>query len=848
MNITEATFDDPDGPFELVGSAADSLPVIAPGETRSVGVGFAPTIASESETNLKLKHNASHQANFTVDLSGEGVESSINPTDSTQEFGDVSVGSSTDETITLWNNGTTDVDIEDVSITGSTPDAFEVVDSLPGTLENDSKATAEIEFDPVKSGEQTANLRIETVDGNVTIVSLEGTGNGPEVGVSDDDTDFGDVGTGDNATESVRISNYGTQPLDIENATLDGGDDDQFTVTDAPSTVAPNSDESVTVKFEAEDAGNYSTALDIAHNDSASETQRVDLNATAVAPSADADPRNIDFGNVSVGETVTGNITVTNLHTSLSNLSVESTSMVGEDAADFEVNKSSDAPFKIAPGDSQDIQVDFSPSKPAGEKKKAQLQIMSNAGNDPQMDVWLSNSKTYVIVQEVAADVDKDNAKVDLDANNVESGTDFDINVSKPGTRETEMGFDTVSMETDYEGDFEMDFNHQSTPVNHTLDVEDRDTTQYVQQNYTIDGEEFDNTSFEYRIKADSLPDGTDPESVTFNRYNTTQDKWVSHDTTLEREGGSYYIFSVDTPGFSEFAVTVPELDDGGSDDGGSDDGGSDDGGSDDGESDDGESDDGGSDDGESDDGGSDDGGSNDGGSDDGGSNDGGSDDGGSDDGGSDDGGSDDGGSDDGGSDDGGSDDGGSDDGGSDAADSTEGSAPQIFGITITPGLLGGIGGILLVAGVLGYLFLPGRQRTQQYGISIGSDDDAWSRMATAVALEQRDERDLTGGIDIVAVSEGNDDESKQDQSSEQTLLEGTDIDAVTCITESELTDCDLIVWAGELPVGFDEFGDETKLVRWPAPEGEQFFDDEIQNVDSEFNQRIAALFNRLGQ
>lgn len=807
LNITEATFDDPDDPFELVGSAADSLPVIAPGETRAVGVGFAPTTASMNETNLTLKHNASHQADFNLKLNGEGVRSTISATDSTQDFGDVSVGSSTDETITLWNNGTVDVDIQDVSITGSTPDAFEVVDDgdLPGEIGAGSNATPKVEFEPVKSGEQTANLRIEAEDRNVTVVSLTGTGNGPEIGVSDDDVDFGDVGTGANATESVRISNYGSQPLDIENATLEGGDRDRFTVTDTPPTVAPNSNESVIIEFAAEDAGNYSTALDIAHNDSASGTQRVDMNATAVAPSADADPRNVDFGNVSVGETVTSSITVTNLHTSLSNLSVESTSLVGEDADDFEVNQSSDAPFEIAPGDSRDILVDFSPSEPAGESKKAQLQVMSNAGNGPQIDVWLSNTKTYVVVQEVDADADKDSAEVDLDAKNVEEGTEFDINVSKPGTRATAMGFDTVSTKTDYEGDFEMDFTHQSTPVNHTLDVEDRETTQYVQQNYTIDGEEFDETSFEYRVKADSLPDGADPESVTFNRYNTTQDKWVSHDSTLERDGSSHYVFSVDTPGFSEFAVTVPESSGDGS--------GSDD-------SDPSTSPSGqpsaqpdeepepdtdtadteptnsepeptnsepGSTDSET---------------------------------------------------------------STPTGDAETGTAEsdesiQVLGITLTPTLAFGLGGLSLVTGTLGALFLLGRQRTQQYRIAIGSDDDVWSRMAVAAALEQRDERDLTEDVDIVAVSADSNDEPKQ-QPSEMPPVEDSGIETVTSITESGLENCDLIVWAGEPPIEFDEFDDGIELVDWPTPDRGSVSVDEIQNVDSELNQRVAALVDRV--
>jgi|AntDeeMinimDraft_6_1070357.scaffolds.fasta_scaffold00880_3 PGF-pre-PGF domain-containing protein len=558
LNVSAASFAAPDAPFELVGQAATELPVIQPGGRRSIAVAFSPTVAGVNNTTLTIDHNATHLPAITITVGGTGVDSNLSVAPTSIGYGEVSLGATESRTVTLSNDGTEAADITDVSVAGSTPDAFEITDSggFPGNLGSTEHTDLDITFEPVANGEQTATLRLEAADGTLTTVALSGTGSGPEIALPDGAIEFGEIGTGNESTETVRIANYGTEPLDVDGVSVTGANSSAFAVNDVPTSVSAGGVDSLNVTFSPEASGNYTATLGVDSNDPAG-TARSGLTGSAVAPTIDADPLNVDFGNVTLGQTESYNITVRNLHTSKSALDVRSTRIGGRDPAHFGITEASDAPFSLSPGESRDIQVTFTPQSEG--TKEAQLQILSNAGNAPQINVWLSNSGTYIVVQERDVDADRDETAVNLDAKNVESGAAFRVNVSQPGTRQTAMGFDTVNMTVAHDGNFGMNFTHQSTPIIHSLDVSGKETLQYVEQDYSIPSSAFDDTGFTYRIRKDRLASGVDPEDVTFNRYNETQNQWVSHGSTLLRESTTTYVFSVETPGFSEFAVTAPE-------------------------------------------------------------------------------------------------------------------------------------------------------------------------------------------------------------------------------------------------------------------------------------------------
>lgn len=146
--------------------------------------------------------------------------------------------------------------------------------------------------------------------------------------------------------------------------------------------------------------------------------------------------------------------------------------------------------------------------------------------------------------------------------------------------------------------------------------------------------------------------------------------------------------------------------------------------------------------------------------------------------------------------------------------------------------MLTGIGGFSVLAGLAGALFFVGRQRST-FQIAVGSDDDAWNRKAAIALMDERDDRDLTEQIAVVAVAE-----------SESAKSSNTDSSGVNTITTAGLSDSDLVVWAGEPPVDPDT---EAEVIRWPTTERVASTADG-EPAGSELRQRVATLFDRFEQ
>jgi len=148
-----------------------------------------------------------------------------------------------------------------------------------------------------------------------------------------------------------------------------------------------------------------------------------------------------------------------------------------------------------------------------------------------------------------------------------------------------------------------------------------------------------------------------------------------------------------------------------------------------------------------------------------------------------------------------------------------------------------------VLATAVGALFMLGRQHSEQYLIAIGSDVDEWSQLATSVALDERDDRDLDGSVDIVAVSTGVDSSLTDSQ---QRTLDTTTIavrDELTIISLDELREAghSRLVWLGEPPTDLDE---SVETVRWPLPERDAEADD-TEAVDRKLRTEISTLLDQ---
>lgn len=267
------------------------------------------------------------------------------------------------------------------------------------------------------------------------------------------------------------------------------------------------------------------------------------------------EPQFLTFENVSAGESDTLPIVVKNLVTSRQTLTVNATQIVGRDPGVFDV-VSGGAPFTLAPGETREIEVRFAPAK--NETRQAQLQILSDAGRS-QIDVWLSNTRSYIIVQSVGIDKTGDDSIVNIDANNIPRTGNLEINVSRPTLRESSASVDTISMTVTRAGDFGMNLTHSADPAGANAAAyaaAGRSAIQYLRVDYDVPAASFENTSFLFRVQRATLPADAVPENVTVLRR--ANGAWKEQGGVLVRTSGDTLFYRVETNGFSQFVVTGP--------------------------------------------------------------------------------------------------------------------------------------------------------------------------------------------------------------------------------------------------------------------------------------------------
>jgi hypothetical protein len=116
---------------------------------------------------------------FTVSGAAGVPDISVNPT--SKNFGSVNVGSSSSaQTFTVSNDGTDDLDVGTITITGSGASHFAIQNDLASgqTIAPTGSLTLEVVFSPTSTGTKTANLSIPSndPDEDPLTASLQGTG------------------------------------------------------------------------------------------------------------------------------------------------------------------------------------------------------------------------------------------------------------------------------------------------------------------------------------------------------------------------------------------------------------------------------------------------------------------------------------------------------------------------------------------------------------------------------------------------------------------------------------------------------------------------------------------------
>jgi hypothetical protein len=267
--------------FKMSGAA---FPVtLNPGQTASLQVNFAPTTAGAASGTITISSNGA-SGTLKVNLSGTGVSSQLTASASTLAFGNVTLKSTSSQTLTLTSSGTAAVTVNSATLSGA---GFTMSGAtFPATLNPGQSLSLQVTFSPTVAGSASGSITISSNanSGSTTSVSLSGSGVSPNavLTLSSASLSFGNDPVNTPVTLPVTLTSTGSSAVTVNAATLTGAG---FTFSGAtfPVTLNPNIAITVQVQFDPTTTGAASGALTFSSNSTTGSTSTVSLSGTGTA-------------------------------------------------------------------------------------------------------------------------------------------------------------------------------------------------------------------------------------------------------------------------------------------------------------------------------------------------------------------------------------------------------------------------------------------------------------------------------------------------------------------------------------------------------------------------------------
>jgi hypothetical protein len=249
--------------FTISGLAAGLT--IQPGQNSSFTAKFLPTSTGSASGSISIS-STSPNSPMTIALTGTGTQPEIGAIPSSAPFGNVAVGNTNSQTITLTNGGTANLIISQGSVSGS---GFKITGlSTPLTITPGSNATFNAVFTPTGAGKVTGSISLANdATSSPYTIALSGTGVAETQLLSFNvpSLSFGNVSVGSNTSLPATLTNTGNSNVTISSANTTGAG---FTVSGLSSgeSLSPNQSIPVTVQFAPNAAGAVNGNLTIVSN------------------------------------------------------------------------------------------------------------------------------------------------------------------------------------------------------------------------------------------------------------------------------------------------------------------------------------------------------------------------------------------------------------------------------------------------------------------------------------------------------------------------------------------------------------------------------------------------------
>ena len=231
---------------------------ISPGNFTNVTVRFSPTATGPASGDLQITSDDPDEGLVSVPLTGNGIDPppndpDIDVTPLSLNYGQVEIGTSADQNVTINNTGLQDLTVSDLTTTNG---VFTVVSpAVPFDVTPGNSQIVTVRFSPTTAQVENGDLQITSNDPDEGLVTVSLTGEGidpppnePDIAVTPLSVDYGQVVVGNTSDQIVTISNTGIQTLNVSDLTTTNG---VFSVVSpaTPFSVAPSGSQDVTVRF-----------------------------------------------------------------------------------------------------------------------------------------------------------------------------------------------------------------------------------------------------------------------------------------------------------------------------------------------------------------------------------------------------------------------------------------------------------------------------------------------------------------------------------------------------------------------------------------------------------------------
>jgi hypothetical protein len=346
---------------------------IAPGQSKTVQIHFAPLSAGSAAGGFTITSDAANSP-LSVALVGTGAQPGLAISPATVSFGNVSVGQSGTQTITLTNTSTSNMAVNLAAVSGS---AFGINGlTLPATIAAGESVSFNAQFAPTTTGSSTGSIAISSNAPNSPLtIALSGTGIQAQLGAVPGTVAFGNVSTGNSNSQTISLTNGGTASVVISHATVTGTG---FSMTglNIPLTIPTGSKATFNVVFAPSAAGSVTGSVALISN-APNSPFTIGLSGAGVAGTQllTFSTSSLSFGSVSVGSNSDLGAALTNMGNS--SVTISAVNVTG---AAFTVSGISSGETLTA-GQSVPVTVQFSPT--VSGSISGSVSLVSSATNSP---------------------------------------------------------------------------------------------------------------------------------------------------------------------------------------------------------------------------------------------------------------------------------------------------------------------------------------------------------------------------------------------------------------------------------------------------------------------------------